>query len=115
MAQQVKNPPAKAGGTGLIPGSGRSPGEGNGNPLQYSCLGIPGTEEPGITKEPTTWHVGSPFPHEGSNLCPLEWKQEVLTTGSPGKSQTLGFEWDYISITSDTQMTIPLWQKVKKN
>ena len=25
--------------TGLIPGSGRSPGEGNGNPLQYSCLG----------------------------------------------------------------------------
>ena len=28
-----------AGDTGLIPGSGRSPGEGNGNPLQYSCLG----------------------------------------------------------------------------
>ena len=27
-----------AGGMGLIPGSGRSPGEGNGNPLQYSCL-----------------------------------------------------------------------------
>ena len=27
-----------AGGPGLIPGSGRSPGEGNGNPLQYSCL-----------------------------------------------------------------------------
>ena len=29
----------KAGDLGLIPGSGRSPGEGNGNPLQYSCLG----------------------------------------------------------------------------
>ena len=28
-----------AGDPGLIPGSGRSPGEGNGNPLQYSCLG----------------------------------------------------------------------------
>jgi len=28
-----------AGGLGLIPGSGRSPGEGNGNPFQYSCLG----------------------------------------------------------------------------
>ena len=26
---------------GFIPGSGRSPGEGNGNPLQYSCLGNP--------------------------------------------------------------------------
>ena len=35
----VKNPPASAGDTGLIPGSGRSSGEGSGNPLQYSCLG----------------------------------------------------------------------------
>ena len=37
----VKNPPANAGDSGdvgTIPGSGRSPGEGNGNPLQYSCL-----------------------------------------------------------------------------
>ena len=32
---------------GLIPGSGRSPGEGNGNPLQYSAWKIPWTEEPG--------------------------------------------------------------------
>ena len=38
----VKNLPADAGDTrdmALIPGSGRSPGEENGNPLQYSCLG----------------------------------------------------------------------------
>ena len=34
----VKNPPANAGDRGLIAGSGRSPGEGNGNPLQDSCL-----------------------------------------------------------------------------
>ena len=37
----VKNSPASAGGAKdevSIPGSGRSPGEGNGNPLQYSCL-----------------------------------------------------------------------------
>ena len=37
----VKNPPANAGNTGdvvLIPGSGRFPERGNGNPLQYSCL-----------------------------------------------------------------------------
>ena len=36
----VKNSPANAGDTGdvgFIPGPGRSPGEGNGNPLQYSC------------------------------------------------------------------------------
>ena len=37
----VKNPPANAGDMGFIPGLGRSPGEGNGNPLQYSCLGNP--------------------------------------------------------------------------
>ena len=43
----VKNLPANAGGSGLIPGLGRSPEEGNGNPSQYSCLGIPWTEEPG--------------------------------------------------------------------
>ena len=35
----LKNPPANAGDPGSIPGSGRSPGEGNGNPLRYSCLG----------------------------------------------------------------------------
>ena len=34
----VKDPPAKAGDKGLTPGSGRSPGEGNGNRLQCSCL-----------------------------------------------------------------------------
>ena len=34
----VKNLPANAGDMGLIPGLGKSPGEGNGNPLQYSCL-----------------------------------------------------------------------------
>ena len=37
----VKNPPADAGDTGSIPGSGRSPGGGNGSPLQYSCLENP--------------------------------------------------------------------------
>ena len=40
----VKNPPANAGDArdmGLIPGSGRSPGGGHGNPLKFSCLGNP--------------------------------------------------------------------------
>ena len=35
----VKNLPANAGDTGSIPGAGRFPGGGYGNPLQYSCLG----------------------------------------------------------------------------
>ena len=37
----VKNLPANAGDAGSIPGLGRSPGEGNGNPLQYYCLENP--------------------------------------------------------------------------
>ena len=41
----VKNPPADAEDAGLMPGSGRFPGEGNGNPLQYFCLEIPWMEE----------------------------------------------------------------------
>ena len=48
FAEVIKTPPANAGDMGSIPGSGRSPGEGNGNPLQYSCLGHPmDREEPG--------------------------------------------------------------------
>ena len=44
MALVVKNPPADTGDvrdTSSIPGLGRSPGEGNGNPSQYSCLENP--------------------------------------------------------------------------
>ena len=44
MAPVVKSLPANAGDfrdAGLIPGSGRFPGEGHGNPLQYSCLENP--------------------------------------------------------------------------
>ena len=53
----VKNLPANAGDAGWIPGWGRSPGEGSGNPLQYSCLGNPmdrGVWQPtvhGVSKE----------------------------------------------------------------
>ena len=45
---------SNAGDPGSIPGLGRFPGEGNGNPLQYSCLENPWTEEPrGL------WSMGS--------------------------------------------------------
>ena len=37
----VMNPPANAGDMGSIPGTVKSPGEGNGNSLQYACLGNP--------------------------------------------------------------------------
>ena len=53
-SQVAKNLSVNAGDTGLILGSGRSPGEGNGNPVQYSCLGNPWTGEPG-----RPWSTGS--------------------------------------------------------
>ena len=65
MVLVVRNPPANAGDTrdtGSIPGSGRSPGGGNGNPPQYSCLENPvdrgawWATVPGVTEElDTTW------------------------------------------------------------
>ena len=54
-----KEPACNAGDLGSIPGSGRSPGEGNGNPLQYSCLENPMDREAwraavhGVTKSQT--------------------------------------------------------------
>ena len=56
----VKNLPANAGDKGLIPGSGRSPGEGNGNPLQYSCLGNPMNRE--------AWWATHPWGQEESDM-----------------------------------------------
>ena len=46
------------GDLGSIPGSGRSPGEGNGNPLQYSCLENPMDEDPGRLESMGLQRVG---------------------------------------------------------
>ena len=54
----VKNLPANAGDMGSIPGSGRSLGEGNSNPCQYSCWEIPQTEEPGWLQSMESQRVG---------------------------------------------------------
>ena len=54
----VKNLPANEGDTDLILGLGRSSGEGNGNPLQYSCLENPWTEEPGGLQSTESQRVG---------------------------------------------------------
>ena len=55
----VKNPPANAGDVGSIPGSRRSPGEGNGNPLHILAWKIPETEEPGGLPSMKSQRVGS--------------------------------------------------------
>ena len=61
----VNNLPAKARDTGSNPGSGRSSGEGNGNPLQYSCLGKPMNRGNlwaivhGIAESDMTWRLNN--------------------------------------------------------
>ena len=68
----VKNLPDNSGDTGLILGSGKSPGEGNGNPVQYSCLENPmdrGAWWPtvhGVTKESNTTKL-----QQHINICIL--------------------------------------------
>ena len=47
MAQTVKNLPADVGDLSSIPGSGRSPGGGHGNPTRVLAWRVPWTEEPG--------------------------------------------------------------------
>ena len=78
---EVKNLPANAGDPGSVPGLGRSPGEGNGNPLQYSCLENPmdrgawwsmGFQKVGhklVTKQQQ--QAPSPYPPNGCSI-PVE-------------------------------------------
>ena len=54
----VKNPPVNAGDMGSIPELGRCPGKGNGNPLQYSCLGNSMDGEPGGLQSMGSQRVG---------------------------------------------------------
>ena len=53
-----KESASSAGDVTSIPGWGRAPGGGNGNPLQYSCLGNPMTEEPGRLQSMGSQRVG---------------------------------------------------------
>ena len=75
----IKNSPANAGDVGLIPGSGRSPGGGHGNPLQYSCLENPMDRGAWwaivqwVAKElDTTWWLSLPAPSTYSTLPQLQ-------------------------------------------
>ena len=66
-----KNPPANAGDLGSIPGSGRSPKEGNGNTLPYACLGNP--------MDRGTYHSGG-HKRVGHDLVTRQQKQKLLVT-----------------------------------
>ena len=78
----VKNLHANVGDVGSTPGSGRSPGEGNGNPLWYSCLGNPWTEEPGGLQS-----LGLQSQIWLSNI-PLQVSQGSMVKNPPAKQET---------------------------
>ena len=60
VAQSVKNLACNSGDPSSIPGSGRSPGEGNSNPLPDTCLGNPMDRECGVAKKSdTTWRLNN--------------------------------------------------------
>ena len=59
----VKNPPADVGDVGSIPGSRRSPGEGDGSPLQCSCLGNLWAEKPDALQPMGLQRVGLGLGH----------------------------------------------------
>ena len=74
LAHMVKKSTCNAGDPGSIPGSGRSPGEGNGYPLQYSCLENPldrGTWKAmvhGVTKSQTYYKILAIFPVKSESI-----------------------------------------------
>ena len=101
MAQTVKNLPANAGDADLIPGLGQSPGIGNGNPLQYSCLGNPMDRGAwqiivhGVVKSRTrlsdctfTFHFHALEKEMATHSHILAWK--IPRTEEPGVLQSMG-------------------------
>ena len=107
----VMNPPANAGDTSLIPGSGRSTGGGNGNSLQYSCQGNPMNSGPwwatvgGVTKElVTTEHaLNTAAAVKLLQSCPTPYDpMDGSPPGSPvpGVLQARTLEWVAISFSN---------------
>ena len=81
-----KESACSAGDQGLIPGSRRSPGEGNGNPLQYSCLG-------NSMDRGAWWATAHKVIKVGHNLGEWLLIKKKKSSPSPGKELYLAIEW----------------------
>ena len=100
MAQDGKESACNAGDLGFIPRSGRSPGEGNGNPLQYSCLENPvdggawSAVVHGVAKSRTQLNFTFPFhlhaleEETAIHSSVLAWR--IPGMGEPGELSSLG-------------------------
>ena len=74
----VKNPPAIQETLGSIPGWGRSPGEGNGNLLQYFAWRVPWTEEPGGLQSMGSQRVGHNW-SDSTHTLAYQWYYECIS------------------------------------
>ena len=78
VVKKKKKPAAQAGDMGSIPGSGRCPGEGNDNPLQYSCLENPldrgawRATVHGVTESDVTWQLHTATNKRSTNRTVLK-------------------------------------------
>ena len=93
----VQNPPANAGDTSLIPGSGRSPGEGHGNPFQYSCLENP-------LDRGAWWATSHRSQRAGHHLSDLN----IISTGSQDKGFNETFTWFVSTKSWDSRVDLQL-------
>ena len=111
MAQMVEVSAYNVGDRGSIPGSGRSPGEGNGNPLQYSCLGNPIDREVwwatvhGVAKSRTQLN-GFTFTFKESQIFPNLFLLAVLVTEVQldSKSKIMKYEYKRVVISMRTKL-----------
>ena len=94
----VKNPPVNAGDVGLIPQPGKPPGQGHGNPLQYSCLETPMARGAWWAtvhgKSWTQWKRLNTHMH--TPLLQMRWRQtgvNSLVQGHKTMSDGVGDEW----------------------
>ena len=97
----VKNPPAIAGDVGSVPGSRGSPGEGDGNPLQYSCLGNPMDRGAGRLQS------------TGSQRVRHDWatNQQQHSGGTDTKSPSPPSECDHCFSVSFMNLIIASWHQ----
>ena len=80
-----------AGDAGSVPGSGRSPGEGNGNPLQNSCLPNPWTEEPGGLQSMGSQRVSRSVTSNSLQLTPASLTAQLLKNLPAMQDTLVGF------------------------
>ena len=114
------NPPANAGDVGSIPGSGRSPGEGNGNPLQYLCLESSMDKEPDRQHSTGSWsrmwlteHVAWNFKFlllgldSPSQCSPLVWESSIEQGKlSPGSFLSVPTDMDKVRWNTDVKRLV---------